>query len=119
MRRLLLSFLALSCSDVTKIDTLGGRIETVEAVDFGEVQIGIAATREITVSNTGEVTLEVIGVTPGDGFSTASHAFTVGPTSYSLAPGGSQVAAVGFQAFEVMAEPAYCHGALPERLRLV
>ena len=61
------------------------------SVDFGEVAIGASAVQEITVSNPGDAVLSVASI-QGSG-----SPFTLyPPTSFDLAPGGSQQVRVGF-----------------------
>src|SRR5687767_5307416 len=100
MRRLLPLLLLSACSDLTDIDPLTGAIETEASVDFGDVQVGLLETREIRVRNVGQINFEVASVVLGANFSESTHAFNVSPTSFALAPGGSQIVGVNFQAFE-------------------
>jgi hypothetical protein len=61
------------------------------SVDFGDVAIGASAVQEITVSNPGDAVLSVASI-QGSG----SPFTTYPPTSFDLAPGGSQQVRVGF-----------------------
>jgi hypothetical protein len=106
MRVILFLAIGLGCSDLDPIDPLTGRIETDSAVDFGDVQIGIVESRDITVRNTGSIELSITGARGGEDFSSAAHEFSVTPTSFSLAPGTDRALTVSFQAFEPMAEAA-------------
>jgi len=100
----LVAGLVVGCSDVTGLGGLDPDLIAPAVVDFGDVQLGVSNTREIMISNTGQVLL-AIDVKTSATFTSDLHAYDVMPTRLTLAPGQSAPLSIGFRAFSATPEP--------------
>ncbi len=67
--------------------------QSPSSLSFGDVNVGSSGTQTLTVSNTGDATLNITGITVGE---TDASQFTVSPTTATVSAGGSQTVTVTF-----------------------
>jgi hypothetical protein len=93
------------CQDDTSVVSVSGRLESMDLVDFGDVQVGILLPLELEVKNVGTGVLRVTNISVPASFSGADYEFKLAETSFTLQPNQTKQVAVSFKPFAAMTEP--------------
>ena len=101
-----LALVALAgCSDDVTVQKLEAELVAENAIDFGDVQVGIKTSVELEILNDGLGVLEVVRVEPGENASAADYEFQVPTQALALGPKQGTTLTVSFQPFADMEEP--------------
>src|SRR5262245_61120871 len=101
MRRETLAFglgliLFWGCSDDPGLAALDGVLEVEPLLDFGAVQVGLAAHEIFSLNNGGNGAVLIEGVEPGANFNSAQHQFEAPREAISLGAGETKTIEISF-----------------------
>lgn len=98
-------FAASGCSSDVTVSQLKGKAELPELLDFKDVQVGILASLDLTIKNSGNGVFSVTRIDLADTFSSGSYEFKAPVAPFSLSPATSKTLPVTFQPFSTQMEP--------------
>lgn len=94
-----------ACSDETGVVRASVELDAESPFDFGDVQVGLIARRELTVTNHGSSAVKITGIVPAADFENGTRIFGARSEPFTLAPSQSQTITVTFQALVATEAP--------------
>jgi hypothetical protein len=88
--------------DFGGLGRLSGDLQTEPVIDFGDVQVGVLAQKDVVVTNKGTGVLQVTSVTVAASFNATAYAFTITQDPFNLAPNAMTTLKATFQAVQDM-----------------
>lgn len=94
-----------ACGDAGRTDQLAGELELPSLVDFGPVQVGLEAHRELSLRNLGSAAVEIVAIEVPESFQTARYEFGVAREPFRLTAGSTHQVELSFVALAVSEVP--------------